>query len=836
MATPSGELVRPARRGPERLCAELQSAWDVLVDLTSKLAETSAGLRGSGRVTGTLTEVRQQYESDTQALLVQPVDAYLRLRPLRRSLEAMQEFDQEAGASVVKSRARLDSRFQTLLSKAALDLCEPWRIRRGGGHEDEWKNWEERRAKRAKQAAALLEQYGKWSRGAGAKTGKDVADPTRQKRFDTWWRQQRGVNALLEMEVALRELALRWFDLTGELVASIREERRDVFSISHRMVDWIEEGALSGTTAPVEAMQLATPDERLRGLAHEIHEEVEKRLAEQSELVRPGRWTSWRAIKPRGAFVRAFETYCRAPMQQIVEQYWEGTASVGREASRAKEIIDYWREAAHAHKGQEESLFADARHNAAVVLADQLQTPAAEEELEPQLVEAFWAWSEEGSAALEAAQFGWIALLRQPRGRRLLHTTIRRGKRNAKTGAEHAGRWLADRWDRTLETLGGKLPPRPTAPPVVRRATLRDTLALPASKGELPTIYSSLFRLAPIEDRRFLVGRDQELDGLEQALRDWDAGRFAACLVVGGRGSGKTSLLNCAAAGAFAGREVIRGLFRERTLTRESVERFLRQLIGVAEDVDLEAAFANERRILMIEEAERTYLRKVGGFKGIAHLIRWIHRTASTTLWVIAMNDKAFRVADAAVSFGRVFSHRINAMNVSREHLENAIHERHRLSGLRLEFAPPPEVDPRISRVKQWLALEDSPQKLYFDSLFQQSGGVFRSAFELWLSSIERVEGETLKIRQPLEPAFAQFRAELAQEDHFTLLAIQEHGSLMESEIAAVLQEAESMSRSRLDRLIALGLVEQDPEHLGLRVRPDATRFTNDVLRRVNLI
>ena len=29
----------------------------------------------------------------------------------------------------------------------------------------------------------------------------------------------------------------------------------------------------------------------------------------------------------------------------------------------------------------------------------------------------------------------------------------------------------------------------------------------------------------------------------------------------------------------------------------------------------------------MIEEAERTYLRKVGGFKGIAHLIRWIHRT-----------------------------------------------------------------------------------------------------------------------------------------------------------------------------------------------------------------
>jgi hypothetical protein len=62
--------------------------------------------------------------------------------------------------------------------------------------------------------------------------------------------------------------------------------------------------------------------------------------------------------------------------------------------------------------------------------------------------------------------------------------------------------------------------------------------------------------------------------------------------------------------------------------------------------------------------------------------------------------------------------------------------------------------------------------------LLQQSEGIFRSAFELWLSSIERVEGDTIHIRQPLDPSFNLFRSELAQEDHFTLLVIQEHGSL----------------------------------------------------------
>jgi len=349
-------------------------------------------------------------------------------------------------------------------------------------------------------------------------------------------------------------------------------------------------------------------------------------------------------------------------------------------------------------------------------------------------------------------------------------------------------------------------------------------------------IYGSLFRLAPIEDRRFLIGRDRELAGLEQALSDWDAGRFAACVFVGARGSGKTSLLNCATGGAFAGREVLRTQFRRRFVTAEAIDDFLRELLGLSADADLQAAFNSKRRILMIEEGERIYLRKVGGFEGAFQLMHWIQRTALTTLWIIAMNDRAFQALCAGAQFSRVFSHRINAMSVSRADLENALLERHRLSGLRLEFAPPPATDPRISRIRNLLGLEESPQRLFFDSLYQQSGGVFRSAFELWLSSIERVEGETLKIRQPLEPAFAPLRGELQQEDLFTLLVIQEHGSLEYRELSEVLREAVEVSRARIDRLVALGLLDKDPEHLGFRVRPEAHRFASAALRRVNLI
>ncbi len=82
--------------------------------------------------------------------------------------------------------------------------------------------------------------------------------------------------------------------------------------------------------------------------------------------------------------------------------------------------------------------------------------------------------------------------------------------------------------------------------PVIERPTLAHVLEVKLASRELPQIYKRLFRLAPVEDRRFLVGRDEEIEGFEQALAQWDSGRFASVLLVGARGSGKTSLLNCA--------------------------------------------------------------------------------------------------------------------------------------------------------------------------------------------------------------------------------------------------------------------------------------------------
>jgi hypothetical protein len=141
---------------------------------------------------------------------------------------------------------------------------------------------------------------------------------------------------------------------------------------------------------------------------------------------------------------------------------------------------------------------------------------------------------------LEANQDGWFAFLQRPRARSFIPTAGEMLRLQSRTVLLRSVHWVRALVERTMESLGARVPAHPVLPPVIRRTTLRDTLSLPAAKRELPPLYRLLFRLSPVEDRRFLVGRDQELAGIHPAVTDWAAGRFAACLLIGARGSGKT--------------------------------------------------------------------------------------------------------------------------------------------------------------------------------------------------------------------------------------------------------------------------------------------------------
>lgn len=115
--------------------------------------------------------------------------------------------------------------------------------------------------------------------------------------------------------------------------------------------------------------------------------------------------------------------------------------------------------------------------------------------------------------------------------------------------------------DWALLKTGWIAPPSPQVQPVIERPYLGQVLDVRMGARDLPMLYLRLFRLAPVEDPRFLIGREAEMSGLADSLARWESGRKVSALIVGARGTGKTSLLNCAVAGILSELPVVRGQF-----------------------------------------------------------------------------------------------------------------------------------------------------------------------------------------------------------------------------------------------------------------------------------
>lgn len=233
---------------------------------------------------------------------------------------------------------------------------------------------------------------------------------------------------------------------------------------------------------------------------------------------------------------------------------------------------------------------------------------------------------------------------------------------------------------------------------------------------------------------------------------------------------------------------------------------------------------------MLLEEMERTFIRRIGGFEGLRALLEWISSTSTNTLWILSLNETAFRFLDRVMGLGEAFSHRINAMAVAPDHLQNAILLRHNLSGLRLEFAPSAAANARTAKIRRLFGLEKDPEQLVFESLYKQSQGIFRSAFELWQQSVDRVEGGVLYMLEAKESNYEGMISRLTLEDSFLLQAITQHGSLTPEEVSLIFDYTLKKSRSRLDKLLGWEVLEPDPRCPGFRVQPEAGRMVAALL------
>jgi len=391
---------------------------------------------------------------------------------------------------------------------------------------------------------------------------------------------------------------------------------------------------------------------------------------------------------------------------------------------------------------------------------------------------------------------------------------------------------LLHRW---LVRIGWREPPPETAQ-ITKRPLLQKEFSDEIGSGRVPAIYRELFRPEAVRDPKQLVGREEGLAAIAEARALWEEGRPVAVMISGARGSGKTSLINCALPTALHGLEVIRGEFHERLSTAEQFRGFLSHSFEIEDPGQLETFLTQRRRVVIIEELERTFLRQVGHYSAIRAIQRLVAATSRSTLWVLATNRFAYEFLNASVRLGDSFSHYIDTTRVSKETLRESILKRHYLSGLRLEFgAPPPEA--------RWTTMLDkkaegavTAEDVFFDRLAHESDGVFRSAFEMWLTHVDSVEDGLLKMKPMVPEGLSPMIGTLSMSHLHTLVAILQHGSLDAEEHAVVFQKSPAASLGILDELLIRELIEPDPERPGFHVAPEARRVVYQALYQRNLL
>ncbi|MEP7341670.1 MAG: ATP-binding protein [Acidobacteriota bacterium] len=781
---------------------------------------------------------------------------------------------------IALQRARIEGRLLMVLAQAIQQLRGNWEARREALDSAAQSSYSPQReaAARKKEAASyaelmrqaerVLADWREWSGAmapqfAGAllkgiawrRKIKPEAPAAKDEQHAAWlahWGEQaRSVEEELKFELTLQRSEDDMIGLSQRGLDSLTQERGYLLAELDGFIDWLrrcpagdgqtEDWQTDGRADMPPLTDVVPASSRLAELEAELKGSLQK-LPEQLRLLTkfsavPRRWSQPRELHPVATAREAFERRGRDEVRATFASVEAVHRRLVQIIERAREVVAFGLGEGEAARTPDAQIAREACQNALSLLEfHRRETPLSLTEANARFTRMLAEVFNEYRLILSRSRLGAFTYLGQ------------QGLRQAVVLGGQSALDLTRRWSlrslRKLQELGhgflvsiGWLPePSTSASQVVIRPFLPREFTADLDAKQLPAIYRRLFRFEAVQDPRFLVGRDREMEAIADARVMWEAGRPVAVLMIGERGSGKTSLINCALKRKLEGVEVVRGEFSERLSNAEQLRKFLAQLFGVNDPAELESALGQRRRVVILEELERSFLRQIGHYAAMRELQRLVTASSATTLWIIVTNQIAFRFLDAAVGLGQSFSHRLNAASADRDALREAVLLRHNLSGLRLQFALPPDERTLANRLGIRLFGQADPEKIFFDQLARLSAGVFRTTFEIWLGQIETVQAGALIMKPLASPDLAPFVDALNLDDLFTLVAVLQHGSLTPDEHAVIFQKSLSASRARIDELLAREILEPDPNRPGLRVRPEALRVVQEALYRRNLL
>jgi len=359
------------------------------------------------------------------------------------------------------------------------------------------------------------------------------------------------------------------------------------------------------------------------------------------------------------------------------------------------------------------------------------------------------------------------------------------------------------------------------------------------SLKKLPFVYQRLYQLTPTDEDRFFVGRKQELEKLQTAYNDWQKERFITTALIGEKGSGITSLILFFLKQNEIDIPILHHEIGNKIFDRQDYYQFFAELLeqdGFKSNDEIVTFLKGQKgqRIIILENLQHVYLKKVNGFVCQKMLFDLMASTSKKVFWLASYTTHSWEYLEKTLNISSIFTKEVHLQKVDEVTIEEIIFKRNYLSGYRVDFEPPES----ILTSKSYLKLNDKEKqeflkKSFFKDLTQMSNGNVSLAQLYWLRSTHGVTDDTLNIRS-LRDFDVSFDKELPANYLFALHAILVHDGLTIEDYALVFKMPEYIGRNDLIPMLEKGLLMKPKEKYN--INPIIFRQVVDLLRSHNFV
>ena len=356
---------------------------------------------------------------------------------------------------------------------------------------------------------------------------------------------------------------------------------------------------------------------------------------------------------------------------------------------------------------------------------------------------------------------------------------------------------------------------------------------------KLPVVYRRLFEIEALKDERFFEGRGDELSRLDSAFENWKSGGFAPVAIIGEKGSGATTLLNFFEIRIETKYNILRTEITNAVYKKEVFEGFLKAFLNINSTKNFEELIVHlnnqpAKRIIIIENIQHLFLRKVNGFLCLKILFEIISKTQKNIFWITTASLYSWEYLNKTLNIADYFGYVIRLKSIEDEQMVRVILKRHKISGYNLSFKPSKEEE----MSKSYTRIPDEKKqeylsRQYFSDLNKFAKSNISLALLFWLRSTQEVSGDTITIGSLRDIDFS-FLSSLETSKVFTLHSLLIHDGLTIESFTQTNNLPDSQCRAMFFVLLDDGIIVQ---RNGLyKINPLLYRQIVNILQTKNII